>query len=157
MLTFAIVGPKLEQQNSMNEQSLKIRIGNTEANDLTETLLASSKARMLEKGYTDVDIEYIQKLKLKLIDGGLDISEKDLEKLSLLCKLWDVELKPSQISSHRPVLGHAIVALKKLIFPIIRVMLKDSFKQQRDFNAAAVSMMAEILNRQTKENNQKAN
>lgn len=36
-----------------------------------------------------------------------------------------------------------------MVFPVIRVLLKDSFKQQRDFNAAAVSMLAELLNRQT--------
>lgn len=103
--------------------------------------------RMKAKGYTKEDVDYIRKFKQPLIAGGLDIEGKELEKLRTLCKLWDVELKCSEITSHRPIIGHFVVAAKKLMFPVIRVLLKDTFKQQRDFNAAAISMLADILNR----------
>ncbi len=133
----------------MQNEAFKISICGEDSPDMAEMVSILADRRMKEKDFNEGDVDYIRKLKLKLLDGGLDIEEKDLEKLRTLCKLWDVELKPSIITSHRPLIGHLIVTLKKLIFPVIRVLLKDSFKQQRDFNAAAVSMLAELLNRKS--------
>ena len=83
---------------------------------------------------------------MKLCDGSLKLSKKRLEKLRRLCQLWEVNLKPAEITSHRKVIGPLIVAVKKLVYPILKVLLKETIKQQRDFNAAAVALIADLAN-----------
>ncbi|MCB0353122.1 MAG: hypothetical protein KDD64_06335, partial [Bdellovibrionales bacterium] len=74
-----------------------------------------------------------------------DVSDEVLEKLRRLCQLWNVRLLPQEkITSHRPLIGPVIVAVKKAIFPIVRYILKDVLHQQRSFNAAAIQLLAEI-------------
>lgn len=116
--------------------------------ELARLLLSRALQRRTDKGYTEKDVEYIRNYKQELIDKDLEIGEKDLERLRSLCKLWDVELKYSEITSHRPLIGPLIVAAKRMLFPVLKVLLKDSFKQQREFNAQTISMLTEMLNRE---------
>ena len=124
-----------------------VKVCGKEDTALQHIIESSAQARMKDKGYTQEDVEYIRKYKEQLISGNLEVDQDDLEKLRALCKLWDVELKCTEIKSHRPVIGHFIVAVKKMFFPIIKAMLKDTFKQQRNFNAQAVSLLADIINK----------
>jgi hypothetical protein len=133
----------------MQDNAIKVKVCGQDSPDLVSAAISSVEKKIADKEFNEHNIGYIRDLKLKLVEGGLNVSEKDLEKLRTLCKLWDVELKPSEISSHRPFVGPFIVAVKKLLFPVIRIFLKDSFKQQRDFNAAAVSMIADLMNKKT--------
>lgn len=139
-------------ENGSSANNFKITVCGEDNKSLADLIATRAESRMAEKGYTEKDIEYIRKYKQELIETDLLVEDKDLERLRSLCKLWDVELKSAEITSHRPIIGQFIVAMKKLVFPVLKVFLKDSFKQQRDFNAQAISMMAEILNRQTKIN-----
>ena len=84
-------------------------------------------------------------------DRKADPDDPSLDKLRRLCQLWDVDLRCSGITSHRPVLGPFIVAMKKLFYPFLRVFLKDALQQQRDFNAAAVSLLADLASKQLSE------
>lgn len=93
---------------------------------------------------------YVEKVDFSLVKGSLDVSEKQLEKLRRLCQLWDIKLNPVQISSHRPVIGKAIVLVKKVFFRLLGVLLKDVFHQQKSFNAATIDLIADLLPTQSK-------
>jgi hypothetical protein len=90
-------------------------------------------------------VEYISKVDFSLVRGRLLANEQEMAIIRRLCQSWDVELRPFQITSHRPVLGKFIVALKKLAYPILRVFLKDLIKQQRDFNAASLALLGRVI------------
>ena len=68
-----------------------------------------------------------------------------IDKFRIACSRWDVHLKPpSSITSHRPLIGPIIVMVKKAIYPILRNLLKDFTREQREFNAASLAIMAEM-------------
>ena len=104
---------------------------------------AAVAARVAEGRFKRTDVEYISRLNLPVVEGALNISDRQLEKLRRLCQLADVDLVPARISSHRPYIGPVIVAAKKVLFSILKVLLKDTLRKQRDFNAAVISYLAE--------------
>lgn len=117
-----------------------------------ETLVASNSARKLrDKVYTKEDLHYISHVNLSAVKGSLDVSDVELEKLRILCRSWDIDLRPSRITSHRKFIGPLIVAIKKLLFPLIRFFLKDLIQQQRSYNAASLALIAEIAARKGKD------
>ena len=105
------------------------------------------QSRIAAGEYSAADVSYISKMNLHLTSGSLDVSDKTLEKLRRLCQLWDVSLKNREITSHRKVIGPVIVGVKKMLFPILQVLLKDFIRQQRAFNAAAVDAIADAANK----------
>lgn len=110
-----------------------------------EELLSSRVGQRQAKGsYSAEDVKYIAALNLKAVKGDLKVSDEVLEKMRRLCQIWDVDLKAKPISSHRKFVGPVIVAAKKMMFPIIRIFLKDFLRQQRQFNAGCISLLAEI-------------
>ena len=104
---------------------------------------AAVAARIAEGKFKRTDVEYISRLNLPVVEGALNVSDRQLEKLRRLCQLADVDLVPARISSHRPFIGPLIVAGKKVLFSILKVLLKDTLRKQRDFNAAVISYLAE--------------
>lgn len=90
------------------------------------------------------DVDYIARIDRRLVEGTLNIDAVRLEKLRRLCQLWEVELKIGEITSHRKLVGPLIVACKKLLLPMLRMLFKDTLRQQRDFNAAAISLLTEL-------------
>ncbi len=107
--------------------------------------LAKKVDARIEAGvYARSDVEYLARIDRSLVQGTLSINETKLEKLRKLCQLWEIDLKPVEISSHRKFIGPIIVGIKKLLFPIVRVLFKNTLKQQRDFNAAAISLLTEL-------------
>ena len=112
-----------------------------------ESSLCSAVSKKIESGeFTQKDIDYISKLERPLLPGELSVSTSRLEKIRRLCQLWDVDLKVPQIESHRKIVGPVIVAAKKMMIPVLRVIFKDMIRQQRDFNAAAIKLFAELSN-----------
>ncbi len=87
------------------------------------------------------DIDYLRMHKLPLLGKHLIADEQSLEKLRELAKCWDVELVPFQITSHRRFVGPYIVFIKKILFRIFAVLMKQSVRRQRDFNAKTVELM----------------
>ena len=73
--------------------------------------------------------------------------EQRLDKLRRLCQLWDVDVRVNNISSHRKVIGPFIVIVKKILFPFLKVLLKDFIEQQREFNATTILLLSEISDR----------
>ena len=109
--------------------------------------LTARLARKIKANQVNIDeIRRVEKLTF-LSGGRTELSDDSLDKLRRLCQLWDVDLRCSGITSHRPVIGPCVVAMKKLLYPFLRVFLKDALQQQREFNAAAVSLLADLASR----------
>ena len=94
-------------------------------------------------------IAHISNVDFSLVQGRLLANEQEMAIIRRLCQSWDVELRPFQITSHRPFLGKIIVGLKKLAYPILRVFLKDFIKQQRDFNAASLALLGRVISQRS--------
>lgn len=94
--------------------------------------------------YTRDEVAYVSKVQLSAVPARLSISDERLEKLRRLCQTWEADLTWQPITSHRRVIGPLIVAGKRAIFPVLRVLLKDYIRRQREFNAAAIALMAEL-------------
>lgn len=113
---------------------------------LEATITARVQAKINAARFSARDVEYVSKLKRPLLDRTLNLPDTRLEKLRRLCQLWDLEIRPAKITSHRKFVGPLIVGFKKLLFPVLKVLLKDLVIQQREFNASAISLMAELSN-----------
>lgn len=100
--------------------------------------------RVAAGNFKTEDLRYIEKLSLPVVSGSLAVSEKTLERLRRLCQLWEVDIKATKIESHRKFVGPCIVAGKRILFTLLRTLLKEQLRQQRDFNAATVVMLAQL-------------
>lgn len=95
--------------------------------------------------YKQSELDHVSAIKKQLLTDK-NISAENLEKLRRLCQLWEVELYPMKISSHRRFVGPFIVGVKRLLVPILRAILGETLKVQREFNATAIGILAEISN-----------
>ena len=112
--------------------------------ELELQLAARVRGRLAAGEFTEQDMRIVADLNKRNDDLRLTLSDIKLERIRRLCQLWDIELRsPNQITSHRKFVGPFIVAAKKLVYPILRVLLKDLIRQQRDFNGSVISYLAE--------------
>lgn len=102
------------------------------------------KEQINRGAYNPKDIEYISNLKKPIIQDSANINQARLETLRRLCQLWCVDIKISDFSSHRKFIGPIIINLKKITYPIFRLILKDFIKQQRDFNSEVILLLADL-------------
>lgn len=70
-----------------------------------------------------------------------------LERLRHACQTWEVDLVSERITSHRRFVGPLIVTGKKLVFRILRPLLRGFIVRQRNFNAEVVYTLAVLANR----------
>ena len=127
-----------------------LKVCGAEREDIAHELEGAVAAKISAGKFRAADVEYIARIDRGLVDGALEVSDSRLEMLRRLCRLWEVDLKAGEISSHRKILGPFIVAFKRLLLPMVRALFKDTLRQQRDFNAAAIAMLTE-LSRERKE------
>ena len=111
---------------------------------LGSLLEARVQEKIKDKKFSWDNLKYIEKVHFFPVPEGISVSPERLERLRHLCQLWDVKLKPREITSHRKFIGPVIIAVKKLFFPIFHAFLKDTLHQQRSFNAAAIALLAEL-------------
>lgn len=115
-------------------------LGN-ETQNLINNLIAAGK-------FAAKDVAYISTLERPVLNGHFKATSERLNRLRRMCQTWDIDIKLTEIKSHRPLIGPIIVALKKMLFPILKILLKDFVKAQREFNAATIMLLAEICNEQ---------
>lgn len=111
--------------------------------NLQEQVFERVASRIAAGKFRAADIEYIRRLSMPAVKGSLQLSDVQLEKLRRICQLAEVDLVPARITSHRPLIGPVIVAAKRVLFSILKVLLKDTLRKQRDFNAAVIAFLAE--------------
>jgi hypothetical protein len=96
--------------------------------------------------YSADEVGYIAAIDEMPVKGTVDISSERLEKLRRLCQVWEVDLRYNNITSHRFLIGPIIVAIKKIFYPVIRAIFKDYIRQQKEFNAATIALLADLSN-----------
>lgn len=112
--------------------------------ELENRLTAKVQQRLADGEYTEQDMRVVADLGKPKAELHLKMSDAKLERIRRLCQLWDIELRPPhQITSHRKIVGPLIVAAKKLVYPLLRVLLKDLIRQQRDFNGSVIAYLSE--------------
>lgn len=132
-----------------------IQVPGTTGNEVAVNLQRAVEARISNREYSQDNVDYIKRINRSLvhtISGGdersgearLSISDDRMQRLRRLCQLWEIELKVGEFKSHRRFIGSFIVAGKRLLVPIIRMILKDTLRQQRDFNAAAILLLTDL-------------
>ncbi|NDC39462.1 MAG: hypothetical protein EBZ48_15725 [Proteobacteria bacterium] len=115
-----------------------------DAPDLCALVESRVSARIQAGDFLPDTVQYCNEVSFHPVSGDLTVSDKRLEQLQKLCQLWDVQLRPKEVTSHRKIIGPLIVAAKRLAYPVLGAFLKDSFHQQRSFNAAAIALLAEL-------------
>ena len=117
--------------------------GEADAN-LEQRVATQVQNRIAAGQFAARDVEYVSKLSRPIFSGSTQLDDDSLEKLRTLCKLWDVDIRPAAITSHRKFVGPIIVKCKQIFFPLLRVLLKDFIAQQREFNATAITLLAKL-------------
>lgn len=126
------------------------QVCSADAPELQRAVEASAAARIAAGKYTAADEHYIAQLDLSLVPAGsaLTISPLRLELLRKLAALWDFDFHPVAVTSHRPVVGKLIVALKRMLLPMLKALLKEPMRRQRQFNAALMELLTDIASEQ---------
>jgi hypothetical protein len=112
--------------------------------DLESEIRAKLEEHLKLGKVTEHDIKYITNLRRPVIDGKLELSEARLNAIRQLCQLWQLEVSPIKITSHRRVIGPIIVFIKKLLYPILSSLLSNTLKKQSNFNAQAIILLTEM-------------
>ncbi len=100
------------------------------------------------ESYNQKEIDSVSNFQHRLVPAGLLLEEKSLEELRALASLSRIRLKPpSQISSHRPVIGKLIVAVKKATWPLVNFHLKDTIEAMEEFSGRMVASHSKALSR----------
>lgn len=109
--------------------------------------LADKVATLKHTGaFTDTDQMLVDKMNYSVAKNGFATSPERMELLRRLCQIYSIDVRPAQPTSHRKILGPMIVAVKKVIFPIIKALLGPTFKHQKDFNAVVVCLLTDLCN-----------
>lgn len=130
---------------SLREKSPWLDVLGATDRELERRVSDAVSAHVAAGDYTDKDTREVGELHRLGGEGRSTLSPEALHHVRRLCQLWEVDLKPAaKITSHRPLIGPCIVAAKRLVFPVVRFFMRETLKQQRDFNAAVVEAVARL-------------
>lgn len=117
------------------------------SSNLEDKLNSQLKSRILNsQDYDQTEIHSIEALEHRLFPKNFLLKKDDNEQLRRLASLSRVAVKPpSEITSHRPLIGPLVVLFKKLTWPIIAFHMKDTLKALEDFCALSVANHAKLL------------
>jgi hypothetical protein len=111
---------------------------------LAEVVEHRVRSRIESGAYAEKDVLYMERHRLSLLDGRLEAEQEVLEGLRKMAQASDVRLTPPTISSHRPYLGPVIVAVKKVLFRVLEMLLREQLRRQRDFNARTLETIIKM-------------
>lgn len=124
-----------------------ITICGESAEGLERSLDERVRAKISSGEFKDENVSYIRDVNLQAIEGSASLSDDTLERLRRMCQVWDADLRPFTITSHRKVIGPVIVGAKKLLFPLFKGFFKDFISQQKSFNAEVLSYLTWLSHR----------
>jgi hypothetical protein len=93
--------------------------------------------------YTVNEISEVSNRSEKLFPNNFEISEEQTEIFRILTKFTRAELRPRNLTSHRKYFGPVIVGIKRVLFKLLGVILKDTLQSQEVFNRYAVKALAQ--------------
>lgn len=127
-------GPFLLRAGALDPQALEMRVSAS---------LAQRQQTMPD--YPQEEIDHISQLDRRLFPSGFELNEELTTRFRALSALSRCELRPlHQIKSHRPLIGPLIVKAKRLLFPLVAVHFKESFKALQEFNSWSVANQAAL-------------
>jgi hypothetical protein len=97
--------------------------------------------RVASGDYKLTDAMYLEQHKLRELEGPLVAEGLILEGIRKMAQAWDVQLVPPSITSHRRFTGPLIVGIKRMVFPVLALLLRDQLHKQRDFNARTLEVI----------------
>jgi len=89
------------------------------------------------------EVERVSALRLHTFDGDESASEI----FRRCCVTWEVD-RAVPITSHRPVIGPVLVALKRAVRRALRFQTEAQLSRQRDFNWNLLLVLRELLERE---------
>jgi hypothetical protein len=111
---------------------------------LAEVIEQRVRRRIDSGAYSQKDRVYMEHHRLPLLEGYLEAELEVLEGLRQMAQASDVRLIPPTISSHRPYIGPVIVGIKKALFRVLEVLLREQLRRQRDFNARTLETIIKM-------------
>ena len=77
--------------------------------ELQRELRSSVEAKITAGAFTTDFVKVVAKMQPGVLKAALQASDVQLEALRRLCQIWDVDLKPAPITSHRKFIGPIII------------------------------------------------
>lgn len=107
----------------------------------------------LARGIFDArEIERVASVPLRTFAGD---DEAASEFFRRCCVTWEVD-RPAPITSHRPIVGIVLVALKRLARRALRFQMEVPLSRQRDFNWNLLLVLRELLEARARESPHKS-
>jgi hypothetical protein len=100
--------------------------------------------------YGGNDAMHIHARPLPFLSSTVDLSEEETTVLRNVARASQITLRPPVITSHRRVVGPFIVLLKRMLFPIVSMFLKDYVRQQAEFQSLVVHALLVYAERKEK-------
>jgi hypothetical protein len=120
--------PKID---STNPNSL-IRSG-IDAREEVEKSVSKRVQKRFGEHYTAGEIDHISNLDSSMFPPGFELDETTSNTFRSLARLSHCALKPAHLRSHRKIIGPIIVAIKKLIWKLVKVHLEPAFDGLQEF------------------------
>lgn len=109
----------------------------------TEILEALQHRLSSDCKYSEDEVRDVSCAVKTLFPSDFVLSAQASERFRALARHSMREVMPlGSITSHRPVTGRFIVAFKKALWPLLRVLLKDAFSVIREHNAILLTLLA---------------
>jgi hypothetical protein len=105
-------------------------------------------ADRLARGIFDAqEIDRVESAPLRTFAGD---DEAASEFFRRCCVTWEVD-QPGPITSHRPIVGPVLVAVKRLVRRALRFQTEVPLSRQRDFNWNLLLVLRELLEARARE------
>lgn len=122
------------------------RIHGEAGRDAVDEVRARLAARRARGILHAEEIERVSNWKLRIFAGDGVASEV----FRRCCLTWEIDRVPP-ISSHRPVIGVVLVAVKRALRRLLRFQTEAQLNRQRDFNWNLLLLLRELLEKNERE------
>ena len=114
--------------------------------ELAKSLADRVASLRSEKGFTESDQAEIQALSFAVTREGFSTTPERMQQIQRLCQLFSMNARPTNPTSHRPVIGPIIVGVKKILFPLVNALFGPTFRIQREFNSLVLALLTDLCN-----------
>lgn len=129
-----------------DDRPFVLRAPGGDARSLDDRVRAAlSERRRTIRDYPAEEIVSISQLDRRLFPDGFEISDDVSTRFRALAALSRCELRPPrEIRSHRRFIGPLIVRAKRLLYPLVALQFKESFKALQELNSWSIANQAAL-------------
>ena len=119
------------------ESPLVVNAPGIDLAELNRSLEETLRARVTaSEEYTWSETKDIAALQRTLFPKCFEVESAPLERLRVLARLYRCEIQPPHaINSHRKFIGPLIVAVKKMVWPLINLHMEPCLDQLQEFHS----------------------